>query len=97
MPKNHSINRERVLVVRENRWLRIWQGLGLLALAVALPLLTFHLTRLELGEDFRALQKEMGDLRGEGAQNVAFSFSDLETASDHRAVAGTAGGVARSQ
>lgn len=87
MPKNHSINRERVTVVRENRWLRWWQGLILLLVLISLPAATWWLTRLELGEDYRALQGQMVALQGESAQmqtrieELQQQRADLEVAS----------------
>jgi len=68
MPKNHNINRERVTVVRENRWLRVWQGLILLLVLVSLPTATWWITRAQLGEDYRALQTQMSALQSESAQ-----------------------------
>lgn len=87
MPKNHSINRERVTVIRENRWLRLWQGLVLLVILVSLPLATWWLTREQLGEDYRALQGQMAALQEQSAQmqqrieELQQQRADLEVAS----------------
>lgn len=87
MPKNHSINRERVTVIRENRWLRWWQGLALLIVLVSLPAATWWMTRVQLGEDYRALQEQMSALQGSAAemegriQELQQQRADLEVAS----------------
>lgn len=87
MPKNHSINRERVTVVRENRWLRWWQGLILLLVLISLPTATWWITRVQLGEDYRALQDQMATLQGEASemqeriQELQQQRADLEVAS----------------
>src|SRR6056300_114530 len=87
MPKNHNINRERVTVVRENRWLRVWQGLILLLVLISLPTATWWITRVQLGEDYRALQAQMSALQSESAQmqqrieELLQQRADLEVAS----------------
>ncbi len=87
MPSNHSINRERVRVIRENRWLPLWYAFGLALVLIAIPAATLYVTRLQLGEDYRLLQEQMERVQEEQASlqqridGLLQERADLEVAS----------------
>lgn len=68
MPRNHSINRERIFVSRDRPWRPYLVGLGLAALVIGLPAISWWLTDYYTGQENRRLQEALAASRAEVEQ-----------------------------